>query len=262
MAKSFTVGELMKDAMINPEFEGFSTADDWVLAVDISGNSASVDSYEVLQLGISGVDASLEAQTEDSNYIRGGQSTLKTGTQRTFAVSGDRYIGSAAQDFMFSHKVKYGTGQSVIVPYVYFNMLTGKGEKGTVSVIVNNDAAGEAGSKSTIDVELRTTGTAPTEFVYTTSETLGTLEITSTAGSATGKTALSVSPSLTDGNSYRYQVGADVTLPLLNEDVSDWGSWNGTDEISAADADEIVIVETTAAGKAKKAGKAKVTVAA
>lgn len=262
MAKSFTVGELMKDAMMDPEFEGFSTADDWVLAVDITGGNASAEDYEVLQLGISGVDASLEAQTEDSNYIRGGQSTLKTGTQRTFGVTGDRYIGSAAQDYLFSHKIKYGTGQTVIVPYVYFNMFTGKGEKGTASVIVNNDAAGEAGSKSTIDVQLRTTGTAPTEFTYVSGETLGTLTVQSAAGTATGKTKITVTPAVTSGNSYRYRLGDSVALPRLNEDVSDWEAWDGTTEIPASDSDKIVVAEVTEANKAKKAGKASVTVAA
>ncbi len=262
MSKSFTVGELMKDAMMDASFEGFSTADDWVLAIDISGNAANVDQYEVLQSGISGVDASLEAQTEDSNYIRGGQSTLKTGTQRTFSVSGDRYIGSAAQDFMFSHRIKYGTGQAVIVPYVYFNMLTGVGEKGLVSVVVNNDAAGEAGSKSTIDVELRTTGQAPAEFTYLQTGSLGTLTVSSTAGASTGKTAVSVTPDLAEGNQYRYQCGSGVTLPVYNQDVGAWAAWNGSDELSANDGDTLVIVEANAENKAKSAGKTTVTVAA
>ena len=48
MPKSFTVGELMKDAMLDASFEGFSTADYWVLAIDISGNGADVNQYEVL----------------------------------------------------------------------------------------------------------------------------------------------------------------------------------------------------------------------
>lgn len=260
MSKSFTVGELMKDSLVNPEFEGFSTADDWVLAIDITGMTATVDDYEVLQQGISGVDAALEAQTEDSNYIRGGQSTLKTGTQRTFSVSGDRYIGSAAQDFMFSHAVKYGTGQRVIVPYVYFNMLTGVGEKGEASVVVNNDAAGEAGSKSTIDVELRTAGRAPEEFHYTHAEPLGELTVTSTAGDTTGHTALTVTPELAYAG-YRCKVGTKLSLPMLNEDLSSWDKWDGEAEIPATDGDDIVIAEVTQAGKAKKAGKTKANVA-
>ena len=49
MSKSFTVGELMKDALVDPDFEGFSTADDWVLAINITGIDAPIDDYEVLQ---------------------------------------------------------------------------------------------------------------------------------------------------------------------------------------------------------------------
>lgn len=256
MTHSFKVGELMKDAMINPDFEGFSTADDWVFAIDISGGrAANVDEYEVLQLGISGVDAALEAQTEDANYIRGGQSSLKTGTQRTFTVSGDRYIGNAAQDFMFSHAVKFGTGQTVIVPYAYFSILTGKGETGIVSVIVNSDAAGEAGSKTTIDVEFRTTGEAPKEFTYIPLDTLETLTVTSTAGNTTGKTELTVTPSLTSGHAYRYKTDATVKMPLLNEDLSAWDVWDGSAEITANNGDDIVVAEVNEKAKAKKAGK-------
>ena len=59
-----------------------------------------------------------------------------------------------------------GVGQKVVVPYVYFSLLTGKGEKGTVSIIVNSDGGGNAGENSAISVDLRSVGTAPTEYTY------------------------------------------------------------------------------------------------
>ena len=43
---------------------------------------------------------------------------------------------------LLSHAIKYGTGQAVIKPYVYFNMLTGKGERGNISIAVEDDLSG------------------------------------------------------------------------------------------------------------------------
>ena len=45
-------------------------------------------------------------------------------------------------------------------------MLTGKGEKGTASIIVNSDGGGNAGENSSISIDLKSVGTAPTEYTY------------------------------------------------------------------------------------------------
>lgn len=161
------LSELMADVTIKDDFEGFITNDDWVLAIDTSASgNVEVAEYSVVQMGVEGLDAQMNPVTQDKQYIRAGQSTTKTGTQRSFSVSGDRYVGDAAQDYMFSHAVKYGTGEDVIVPYVYFNIRNGKGEKGKVSIIVNSDGAGNSGESSTIDVELRKAGAMPAEYTY------------------------------------------------------------------------------------------------
>lgn len=148
-------------------YEGFVTNDDWVLAVDISETKdAEIGDYAVVEMGISGLDSSMNPITQDKQYIRAGQSTTKTGTQRSFSVSGDRYIGDDFQDWALSHAIKYGTGNIVNVPYVYFNVLNGKGEKGTIAVIVNSDAAGNSGDNSTISIDLKKSGSMPEEFKY------------------------------------------------------------------------------------------------
>lgn len=159
------VSELMQDYTLNPEFEGFVTNDDWVLAIGLT-SLAAISDYVVVQMGIAGLDAQMNPITQDKQYIRAGQTTTKTGTQRTFKATGDRYIGDPFQNFAFSHKIRYGTGQTVVVPYIYFNVLNGQGEKGTVSVIVNTDSSGNAGESSSIDVDLKKIGAMPTEFTY------------------------------------------------------------------------------------------------
>lgn len=162
------VSELMKDYTPSTTFEGFATNDDWVLAVGINlAENATENDYTVVQLGISGLDPQMNPVTKDTQYIRTGLSTTKTGTQRTFAISGDRYIGDPFQDHCFSLPVAHGTGQAVIVPYVYFSVLTGKGEKGTTSIIVNSDGGGNAGENSAISIDLRSVGVKPTDYTYT-----------------------------------------------------------------------------------------------
>ena len=130
------ISELMAGVTPNASYEGWVTADDWVLAIDTRPSAEAA------------------------------KSTQKTGTARSFAVSGDRYIGDPAQDFMLSHAMKYAKGNAAVTNYVYFCMLNGKGEKGQVSVIVNSEGGGNAGESSSIDVNLQKIGAEPAEYTY------------------------------------------------------------------------------------------------
>lgn len=164
------LSELMTDVTPNATYEGWVTNDDFVFAIDTNPSAevkTSEKDYAVVQIGIQGLDAQMNPITQDKTYIRAGQSTMKTGTQRSFSMSGDRYVGDDAQDYIFGHAIKYGAGQKVITNYVYFNMLTGKGEKGQVSIIVNSDGGGNAGESSAVDVEFRKVGATPEEYTYT-----------------------------------------------------------------------------------------------
>ena len=163
------ISELMAGVTPNVSYEGWVTADDWVLAIDTrpSAEAATeVKNYEVVQMGVEGLDANLNPVTSEKTYIRAGKSTQKTGTARSFAVSGDRYIGDPAQDFMLSHAMKYAKGKAAVTNYVYFCMLNGKGEKGQVSVIVNSEGGGNAGESSSIDINLQKIGSEPEEDTY------------------------------------------------------------------------------------------------
>lgn len=164
------LSELMASATLNPTFTGFVTNDDYVLAVDCGETPATdftgVEDFAVVQLGVAGLDSNLNPITQDKTYIRAGQSTAKTGNQRSFSVTGDKYVGDEFQDFVLSHDIKYGTGQTVVRKYVYFNIVTGKGESGEACIIVNSDGSGEAGNSAEIDIELKKSGAAPAEFSY------------------------------------------------------------------------------------------------
>ena len=161
------LSELMATHTPSSTFEGFVTNDDFVLAIDCSADgSATIKDYAVAQLGVTGLDANLNPITQDKTYIRAGQSTMKTGNQRAFKVSGDRYIGDDFQDFALSHAVMYGTGSAVIRKYVYFCLLNGKGETGEASIIVNSDGSGSAGESASIDIDVKKANAAPSEYTY------------------------------------------------------------------------------------------------
>ena len=164
------LAELMANHTINSDFTGFVTNDDFVLAVDCGETAATdfsnVEDFAVVQMGVAGLDSNLNPITQDKIYIRAGQSTTKTGNQRSFSITGDRYTGDEFQDFALSHAIKYGTGQSVVRKYVYFNVVTGVGEQGEGSIIVNSDGSGEAGNNAEIDIELKKSGAAPAEYTY------------------------------------------------------------------------------------------------
>lgn len=88
---------------------------------------------------------------------------------------------------------------------------------------------------------------------------LGELTVTSAEGTETGKTAITVEPEKAEGNSYKYKVAANPTVPTYNTTcTSGYTNWNGTDEITATAGQKIVIVEVDSNNKAKKAGIATV----
>lgn len=126
------LSELMKDVTPKTDYEGFVGNDDFVLAIDTatSGTTESaVGDFSVVQIGVNKAEGSVDSETKDNTYIRAGKMTTKTGAQRKFSVEGARYSGDAFQDFCLSHGIQFGRGTAVVRSYVYFNMLTGKGEK-------------------------------------------------------------------------------------------------------------------------------------
>lgn len=95
-------------------------------------------------------------------------------------------------------------------------------------------------------------------------KTMGTLNVQSAAGTATGKTKLTVTPEKGGSSSYMYKTGQNVTPPGYNDVCnanSGWTPWDGTAEISAKQGDKIVVVEILTDGStAIKTGETTATV--
>lgn len=155
------LSELMANKTPKTDYTGVVTDDDFVLAVAADAESDTPADYLVVQEHIEKHEAGVNSSSKDTKYIRSGSNTLKNGFQRSFNISGTRYIGDAFQDMCCSNAVKFGTGKAVERNYVYFCLLTGKGEKGRVAILTNNDQ----GSDAAISVELKGCG-APEDYTY------------------------------------------------------------------------------------------------
>lgn len=97
-------------------------------------------------------------------------------------------------------------------------------------------------------------------YVINTNAKIGELTVNFVAGtSASGKTKVTVSPSLSAGNSYKYKTASSVTVPEFGAECrSGYTAWDGVSEITATTGNKILIVEVDANNKAVKAGSATV----
>lgn len=77
---------------------------------------------------------------------------------------------------------------------------------------------------------------------------LKTLTLTSTAGTAKGTTKITVTGN-GSGQLY-YKTGGAIKLPVYEEDISSWTTWDGTSDITATDGETICVAEANASGLA------------
>lgn len=89
--------------------------------------------------------------------------------------------------------------------------------------------------------------------------TLGTLTVTSAAGTNSGDTKITVSPAKANGNVYKYKVGSAAETVTYGQNVRSWTAWDGVSDITAASSQKITVVEADSTYKALKAGNATVT---
>lgn len=92
--------------------------------------------------------------------------------------------------------------------------------------------------------------------------TLGSITVSSSAGTASGDTAITVSEYSQPANeTYKYKI-ADTTAPTVKYGqklTTGWTAWNGTSDITAATGKKITIASVDANNRAQAAGSATVT---
>lgn len=147
-------------------YQGIETADDFVFAIQTDTTKQTTEgTWIVCADHVKEHSGALNAPTSDTPYIRTGTATTKGVPQRTLTINGDRCVGDEFQDFLLSHRIAFGSGQSVVVPYIYFSLRTGKGEKGTGALILTSDKGGAAGANATFACDFKGVG-IPTEYTY------------------------------------------------------------------------------------------------
>lgn len=93
-----------------------------------------------------------------------------------------------------------------------------------------------------------------------TTQTLGTLTVNSAAGSKSGDTKVTVTPTKASaGNVYKYKVASSETTVDYGQNVKNWSAWDGESDITAATGQVITVVECDSTYKALSAGHATVT---
>ncbi len=90
--------------------------------------------------------------------------------------------------------------------------------------------------------------------------TLGTLTVTSAAGTATGDTKITVNPAKENANNvYKYKVATDAVTVGYGQNLRNWTSWDGKADVKATTGQKITVVECDGTYKALNAGSASVT---
>ena len=93
-----------------------------------------------------------------------------------------------------------------------------------------------------------------------TTPTLGTLTVSSAAGTDTGDTKITVTPEKeSPTNVYKYKVGTSAETVTYGQNVKNWQAWDGKSDITAATGNTITVVEADATYQAQKAGSNTVT---
>lgn len=87
---------------------------------------------------------------------------------------------------------------------------------------------------------------------------LGTLTVTSEAGTEAGDTKITVAEEKAEGNVYKYKVADEATEVTYEMNVQNWTAWDGEADITAETDKVITVVEASSEYKALKSGTATV----
>lgn len=226
------------------------------LEINITPGEAS-PTWARISKGFSNLAEGMNEVLHQASYLGDGGwgSTEVTGGQYICTLTGVRYFGDLAQDWIFSDGVVYKFGDS---RKTQFRIVRGNQAILLWNVTLANvtNSGGDANQPGAISVAIHGNG----EPELLTDVYLSPLSVVSLPGD-TGKTGVYVNPMKEAANSYKYKTGANVDMPVFDAVLTTgWTAWDGTAELTATTGNQIVIAEVeTGTNKAKKAGRATVT---
>lgn len=175
--------------------------------------------------------------------------TTETAGHRTVKIGGLNYASNKLWLFRLVHKdAQYGDVRITIVGTNTggFTLTYKPDEAGNLDLEVTAQPSDSEGTLILYDEE-----------VLGDSEKASGLTVSSAAGTTSGTTTLTVTPVLTDGDSYRIYLGAAV--PAVGEVLTAWAAWDGVSDITAATGDLLTVAEVDSTNAAVKAGIVAVT---
>jgi hypothetical protein len=93
-----------------------------------------------------------------------------------------------------------------------------------------------------------------------TTPSLGTLTVTSAAGTASGDTKLTVAPAKEKStNVYKYKAGTTAPTVTYGQNLKSWATWDGVSDLTIANGQKVTVAECDSTYKALNAGNATVT---
>lgn len=143
---------------------GFSLGNDFVLALGKNDKDENVSQYTVLSDSCSEIKASVISDVALRKYVVSGGSFHRQTAVRKFTVTMYRRRNDPVFELLCGVPALFATEHTDIYNYVFFDAVTGKGEKGKVTADVFCDAQGSAGLPAVLSVDLYGCGTPPEAF--------------------------------------------------------------------------------------------------
>ena len=114
---------------------------------------------------------------------------------------------------------------------------------GGFSLQSTKDGKGQISVTMTGHVSIDAQDVVPMEF-YSADPPIGKLTVTSSEGSSSGQTKITVTPPKSDNeNVYKYKLSEQKETVKYGDDMSAWTDWDGSEEIDAAENTHITVTE-------------------
>lgn len=210
------------------------------------GDFATIKDLETFSLSISGTKEKWTPMD-----LGGWSRQAITGKDLSISFKGKRNYGDVGNEFIAG--MMLATGQAC---QSRFQWTLPNGGVLTVDCVIDlkSPAGGDSTKIDSLDFDILSDGLP----VYTAPGVLAALAFTCVAGSATGNTkVVTITPTLTGGNSYVYKVGAtlaSISLGNVLTSAAGWQPYTLSNNILAGSGAAVVICEVDAGLTAQKGG--------
>lgn len=196
---------------------GYAKVTDWILRINISQEGDTNATWIPLLKGFTTLGEARSDNTSEYFYLD-GFGAAETGidsTSRTFSTAGNRVYDEPTQDWLFSFERQWDVSKRE-VEYQYFNIVTGQGEQGKLSIEHTGTATGSAqDGRAGFGINFAVQG-SPAEYNHGT----GPWTITYDSGDGTG--TITDSTQYESGTKAILKDGNDITPPTGKV----FDSWN------------------------------------